>query len=115
MRDCGYLLTLAEFEDKLANAISSKYAPRDLSPDSKRAAVDKDYVHYVEAFKGDVRGPGGDAMRFFFQHCDEEWFWEKYHVEGQARLAFVKAQEAQVWALGLRALGYRLQALGFGL
>ena len=43
----------------------------------------KDYAQYVEAFKTDVRGPGAEAMRFFMHHCDEEWFWEKYHAEGQ--------------------------------
>jgi hypothetical protein len=97
LREVGHLLSLAEFEDKLANAISTKYSSRDLSPSSKRTAgcwsglvrivwvchqrasalrdellsprplfrsplaVDKDYVQYVEAFKCDTRGAGGEV------------------------------------------------------
>jgi hypothetical protein len=38
LRDVGHLVSLTEFEDKLANAISTKYASRDLSPTSKRNA-----------------------------------------------------------------------------
>ena len=38
LREVGHLLSLAEFEDKLANAISTKYSSRDLSPSSKRTA-----------------------------------------------------------------------------
>ena len=64
LRDYGYVLPLREFEEKLA----SKYAARELSPESKRTAVEKDYAQYVEAYKSDVRGPGGEAMRFFTHH-----------------------------------------------
>ena len=99
LRDVGHLVSLTEFEDKLANAISTKYASRDLSPTSKRNAgcasalcvcvcrarvraaevdfvlracplasassflhtVEKDYVQYVEAYKSDARGAGGEV------------------------------------------------------
>jgi hypothetical protein len=40
LRDCGFVVSLRDFEDRLAGEITSKYAPRDLSPVSKKAAVE---------------------------------------------------------------------------
>ena len=117
LRDYGYVLPLREFEEKLA----SKYAARELSPESKRTAVEKDYAQYVEAYKSDVRGPGGEAMRFFTHHSDEQWFWERYHPEGQALLAKVRAEETrghveqclkELDLQTLKPIGFVMQAVG---
>ena len=117
LRDCGYVLPLREFEEKLA----SKYAARELSPESKRTTVEKDYAQYVEAYKSDVRGPGGEAMRFFTHHSDEQWFWERYHPEGQALLANVRAEETrghmeqclkELDLQTLKPIGFVMQAVG---
>ena len=68
-RDYGHVVTLQEFEDKLAGAVSSKYAARDLSPVSKKSAVVKEYSQYVETYKSDVRGPGGEVIYILVCVC----------------------------------------------
>eukprot|EP00960_Hanusia_phi_P049066 759338-Hanusia_phi.AAC.2 len=37
----------------------------------------------------------GEAVRCFHEHKDEEWFWEKYHPDGQMRMWELRSSEAR--------------------
>jgi len=90
-RDYNHIVSIEEFEDKM----SGNYVSRNLSPESRKKAIGQDYVRYVETFQSEDGPNRGEAVRCFHEHKDEEWFWEKYHPDGQMRMWELRSSEAR--------------------
>ena len=78
LRDVSYIIPLAELEERLGPTLTG-------TPAERRAAAEREYRRYVDAFRSEDGPNRGEATRFFSAHRDEEWLAERYSPEGRAR------------------------------